>query len=88
MIDTGSMVNIVCQLVCDEGISQKVDYTKTMKITDASRGSGVLCGLLTDIALLCGNVCAPVDLYVKEGAPFDMLLGRPWKRENLITIDE
>ncbi|KZP28133.1 hypothetical protein FIBSPDRAFT_685114, partial [Athelia psychrophila] len=88
IIDTGSMVNIVSQLVCDEGMSQKVDYTKTMKIADANGGSGVLRGLLTDVALFCGNLCTPADLYVKEGAPFDMLLGRPWQRENLITIDE
>ncbi|KZP28057.1 hypothetical protein FIBSPDRAFT_729688, partial [Athelia psychrophila] len=88
IIDTGSMVNIVSQTVCNENLNQPVDYSKTMQIADANGGAGVLCGLLTNVPLCCGNVCTPADLYVKAGAPFEMLLGRPWQRDNLITIDE
>lgn len=88
IIDTGSMVNIVSQTVCNENLNRQVDYSQTMQIADANGGSGVLRGLLTNVPLFCGSVCTPADLYVKEGAPFEMLLGRPWQRENLITIDE
>lgn len=88
IIDTGSMLNIVKRSICNEIIGRPIDYSKKITISDANGGSGILHGLVANVPLGCGEVYTKANLYVGEDSPFDLLLGRPWQRSNLIGIDE
>ncbi|KAF7965113.1 hypothetical protein HWV62_45565 [Athelia sp. TMB] len=88
IIDTGSQVNIVSQDLCSERINRPIDYRRAMKISDANGGQGRLIGMVKNVPLNCGEVSTAADLYVGQHVPFSLLLGRPWQRSNLVTIDE
>lgn len=88
IIDTGSQLNIVNKETCDSKIRLPVDYQRTMSIADANGGNGQLIGLVSDVPLGCGRVRTMANVYVGTHVPFELLLGRPWQRQNLVSIDE
>jgi hypothetical protein len=57
-------------------------------MNDANGGAGNLKGHISGVSLKCGSVETFANLYVGDAVPFDLLLGRPWQRDNLVTIDE
>ena len=57
-------------------------------MNDANGGAGSLKGHISDVLLKCGSVETFANLYVGDGVPFDLLIGRPWQRDNLVSIDE
>jgi hypothetical protein len=57
-------------------------------MNDANGGKGQLQGYIHDVDFTCGGVLTRTDLWVSQQAPFELLLGRPWQRGNLVTIDE
>lgn len=88
IIDTGSQVNIISHELCSKKIKRPIDFRKSMRIYDANGNQGLLSGLIRNVLLSCGDVKTMANLWVSKNAPFGLLLGRPWQRNNLITIDE
>lgn len=88
IIDTGSQLNIVSKSICDSRILRPVDLKQTMSIADANGGKGKLIGMVADVPLHCGSVKTLANLYVGTHVPFELLLGRPWQKENQVSIEE
>ncbi|KAJ7132023.1 hypothetical protein C8R44DRAFT_582485, partial [Mycena epipterygia] len=57
-------------------------------MNDANGGRGQLQGWIKDVEFNCGGALTTTDLWVSQQAPFKLLLGRPWQRGNLVSIDE
>ncbi|KAK7008261.1 hypothetical protein R3P38DRAFT_3211162 [Favolaschia claudopus] len=88
IIDTGSQLNVVRQDIAALVLHRPVDMTKTTGMNDANGGRGQLRGYINDVELKCGNVATKTGLWVSPTAPFELLLGRPWQRNNMVSIDE
>ncbi|KAK6977147.1 hypothetical protein R3P38DRAFT_3237515 [Favolaschia claudopus] len=88
IIDTGSQLNVVRADIAALVLHRPVDMTKTTGMNDANGGRGQLRGFIQDVELSCGGVLTKTSLWVSQAAPFELLLGRPWQRNNLVTIDE
>jgi len=88
IIDTGSQLNIVNEQVCKSLIRRPIDYTAAISMNDANGGEGKLAGIVDNVPLDFGSVKTRANLYVGTHVPFDLLLGRPWQRGNLVSIDE
>lgn len=88
IIDTGSQLNVVRQEIVDEVIRKPIDPTKIVRMHDANGGEGFLHGLVPEVEMACGQVRTIANLYVGRKVPFDLLLGRPWQRGNLVSNEE
>ncbi|KIM75081.1 hypothetical protein PILCRDRAFT_92282 [Piloderma croceum F 1598] len=88
IIDTGSQLNIVSEKICKSKIRRPIDCTASMSMNDANGGEGKLNGIVENVLLEFGSVLTCANLYVGAHIPFDLLLGRPWQRGNLVSIDE
>ena len=88
IVDTGSQLNVVDKRLCGTVIQQPTNCTRQMKMTDAGGGETPLTGLIEHVPLSCGGVSTVANLYVGEDLPFDLLLGRPWQKGNMVSIDE
>jgi len=88
IIDTGSQLNIVNRETYKAVIRQPMNTTATLVLNDANGGTSTLRGKVDGVPLACGTIMTYANLYIHDNAPFDLLLGRPWQRENLISIDE
>jgi hypothetical protein len=88
IIDTGSQLNIVSEKVCKAKIRRPIDCSATLSMNDANGGEGKLTGFVENVPLDFGSVKTRANLYVGAHVPFDLLLGRPWQRGNLVSIDE
>ncbi|KAJ6473986.1 hypothetical protein C8R47DRAFT_1294284 [Mycena vitilis] len=69
-------------------IQRPVDMTMVTNMNDANGGRGQLRGHISNVDINCGGVATRTDLWMSHQAPFELLLGRPWQRGNLVTIDE
>ncbi|KAJ6514374.1 hypothetical protein C8R47DRAFT_1206737 [Mycena vitilis] len=88
IIDTGSQLDVVRADVAALKIQRPVDMTYVTNMNDANGGKGQLRGYIHDAEFNCGGVLTSTDLWVSHQAPFELLLGRPWQRGNMVTIDE
>jgi len=88
IVDTGSQLNIINEKISRAMVKRPIDCAATMVMSDANGGKKKLLGLLEDVPFDFGGVRTRANLYVGEGLSFDLLLGRPWQRGNLVTIDE
>jgi hypothetical protein len=88
IIDTGSQLNIVNEKICKSKIRRPIDCTASLSMNDANGGEGKLNGMVENVPLEYGSVLTRANLYVGAHVPFDLLLGRPWQRGNLVSIDE
>ncbi|KAJ7263523.1 hypothetical protein C8J57DRAFT_1513021 [Mycena rebaudengoi] len=88
IIDTGSQLDVVRADVAALVIHRPVDMTCVTSMNDANGGKGQLRGKINEVEFSCGGVTTKTDLWVSQQAPFELLLGRPWQRSNLVTIDE
>ena len=88
IIDTGSQLNVVSKNISEKIIKRPVNsyFTATMK--DANGGAGKLEGKIDNVPLRCGGVLTKATLFVGQQLPFDLLLGRPWQKNNLVSIEE
>ena len=59
-----------------------------MRMNDANGGEGELRGLVSNVTLKCGAVTTAANLFVGDKVPFNLLLGRPWQIENMVSIEE
>jgi hypothetical protein len=88
IIDTGSQLDVVRADVAALKIQQAVDMSQVTNMNDANGGRGQLQGWIRDVEFTCGGAVTATDLWVSQKAPFALLLGRPWQRGNLVSIDE
>jgi hypothetical protein len=88
IIDTGSQLDVVRADVAALKIQQAVDMSQVTNMNDANGGRGQLQGWIRDVEFTCGGAVTTTDLWVSQKAPFSLLLGRPWQRGNLVSIDE
>ncbi|RDB20397.1 hypothetical protein Hypma_012503 [Hypsizygus marmoreus] len=88
IIDTGSELNVINQRIIRGLTENPVDPRRNAIMNDANGGAGSLKGHISDVILKCGSVETLANLYIGDSVPFDLLLGWPWQRENLVTIDE
>jgi len=87
IIDTGSQLNVIREEIAYL-LQLPIDRTGKITMNDANGGVGKLEGLVKDVELQCGAYTSLADLYIGQTVPFDLLLGRPWQRGNLVSIDE
>jgi hypothetical protein len=88
IIDTGSQLNMVQSDVAALKIQKAVDMSQVTNMNDANGGRGQLQGWIRDVEFTCGAAITMTDLWVSQKAPFALLLGRPWQRGNMVSIDE
>ncbi|RPD52062.1 hypothetical protein L227DRAFT_484715, partial [Lentinus tigrinus ALCF2SS1-6] len=88
IVDTGSMMNIVSRRVWKESIPRPYDKSEQPGMVAANNSEGRLSGIIKNVELTCGAARTWANLYVGDNVPFDLLLGRPWQRDNHISIDE
>ncbi|KAJ6450141.1 hypothetical protein C8R47DRAFT_1230379 [Mycena vitilis] len=88
IIDTGSQLDVVRADIAALKIQRPVDMTYVTNMNDANGGKGQLRGYIHGAEINCGGVLTSTDLWVSQQAPFELLLGRPWQRGNMVTIDE
>ena len=88
IIDTGSQLNVVSKEISDNIIKLPVNPNCEAIMRDANGGKGQLSGKVENVPLTCGAVETKATLFVGDNVPFDLLLGRPWQRSNLVSIDE
>ncbi|KAJ7645044.1 hypothetical protein DFH06DRAFT_1333344 [Mycena polygramma] len=88
IVDTGSQLNVVRADIAALAIRRTVDMTQLTNMNDANGGRGQLQGWIKDVEFNCGGAIMETDLWVSRKAPFELLLGRPWQRGNLVSIDE
>ena len=89
IIDTGSEMNIINHSVL-KALNPSVPYQVNPGVTmkDANNGESTLFGALPRVTFTIAGIPMYTKLYIKDNAPFDLLLGRPWQRHNLVSIDE
>jgi hypothetical protein len=88
IIDTGSQLDIVRADIAAKKVQRAVDMEQVTMMNDANGGQGELRGRIEDVEFFCGAAVTVADLWVSQQAPFGLLLGRPWQRGNLVSIDE
>ncbi len=89
LIDTGSQLNVARKEVVEEKICLPIDMAKNMEMYDVSGGVTDLVGMIKCVPLRCGSVrTEATEVYVGGNLPCELLLGRPWQRGNLVSIDE
>jgi hypothetical protein len=65
-----------------------MDPARKLTMNDANGGASELVGLVENVPLSCGSVQTTANLFIGEKLPFDLLLGCPWQRGNVIPIDK
>ncbi|KAJ6503467.1 hypothetical protein C8R47DRAFT_1210714 [Mycena vitilis] len=88
IVDTGSQLDVVRADIAALKVNKPVDMNRTMNMNDANGGQGQLQGYIQDVEFNCGGVITSTDLWMSQQAPFELLLGRPWQRGNMVSIDE
>ena len=93
IIDTGSQLNIASSTTWESIFAGKysIDISKQVIMNDANGGHGVLHGYVQDVHLHSGGAAGVethANIWIGKQVPFDLLLGRPWQRGNLVSIDE
>lgn len=88
IIDTGSQLNVARSDIAAIKIKRTVDMSYVTNMNDANGGRGQLQGWIENVDFNCGGAKTNADLWVSQSAPFELLLGRPWQRGNLVSIDE
>jgi hypothetical protein len=88
IVDTGSQLNIVRRDIYDKAIKVPMDPLRELVMNDANGGTGTLKGHVPLVELISGGVVTQANFYIGDTVPFEMLLGRPWQRDNFVSIDE
>jgi hypothetical protein len=88
VIDTRSQLNIVSERIYGQFVSLPINWSKTLILEDTNGGKGDLKGLVSQVPIFIGSVLTIAEMYVGKHMPFDILLGRPWKIHNVVSIYE
>lgn len=88
VVDSGSMLNIMSTDIAHQVVRRPVDKRRKINMSDANGGTHPLDGIASGVPLKCGSIPTITDIFVADHVPFDLLLGRPWQRRNMVGIDE
>ena len=88
IIDTGSQLNIAHSRIWKNTLKRPIGKDGAVNMNDANGGTSRLRGIVKNLTLNCGDVETKASVHIGDKVPFDLLLGRPWQRGNLVTIDE
>jgi len=89
VLDTGSQINILSEEIANQLIDLPINLVEDVIMGDVNGNSGRLDGLIKKVPLHCGEVLTEANLYIgRKNLPFNLLLGRPWHKENKVSIDE
>jgi hypothetical protein len=88
IIDSGSEVNLIKRRVWENDLKVPMDVSASMTLHDANGGTSTLKGIIPDLELKIGGLITTSNYWVTTTCPLDILLGRPWQRQNLVSIDE
>ncbi|PPQ76829.1 hypothetical protein CVT26_002425 [Gymnopilus dilepis] len=88
IVDTGSEINIISPRLV-YSLQLPINVARQITMTNANGNSNVLRGLAEDVELNCGHLKTTADIWLgNEDLPYDLLLGRTWQRENLVSTEE
>ena len=88
IVDTGAMLSIVRRDIYQSNIRRPMLPNEVMEVKDANGNLGLLQGLARRVPLPVGEVLTKGNLFVGDNLPFELILGRPWIRDNLVSIIE
>jgi hypothetical protein len=88
IVDTGSQLDVVCADVAALKVQRPADMSHVTNISEANGRKGQLQGYISDVDFTYGGVLMRIDLWVSQQATFELLLGKPWQRGNLVSIDK
>ena len=88
-IDSGSEMDIIRRDILTK-VGLPCHPSKSITMKDASGNITILKGLCSNVPIHIGNEVSTIShrLWVADSCPFTFLLGRPWCRYNLISIEE
>ncbi len=90
IVDSGSEVNIISRPVAKElNKEYPVLPLEEAHCSDANGNQGVLTGKFSEVMMFQGSVMTSAALFVgSQKVSFQMLLGRPWIRGNMVSMRE
>ena len=88
IIDSGSEVNLIKHQVWEKDLKVSIDVGASMTLHDANGGTSTLKGIIPSLELKIGELITTSNYWVTTTCPLDILLGRPWQWQNLVSIDE
>ncbi|KIY61054.1 hypothetical protein CYLTODRAFT_480802, partial [Cylindrobasidium torrendii FP15055 ss-10] len=91
VVDSGSQLNIMKRSIYEKYLAYTYpeEPHASVRMKDASGQERLLGGQVCNIEFMCGIVPTRANVYLgPESLPFELLLGRPWQRDNLVSIKE
>ena len=88
VVDSGSEVNVIRKDVWKNDVKVPMDPNASMTLCDANGGNSRLLGMIPDLEMKIGGLSTTGDFWVSSEIPPDILLGRPWQQQNMVSIDE
>ncbi|KAI0310766.1 hypothetical protein OF83DRAFT_1088149 [Amylostereum chailletii] len=88
ILDSGSQLNIIRKEIADLHVRLPLDRGHTLRMSDANGGKGDLLGIIQDAPIRLGTLQTKGNLWAATHVKFELLLGRPWQRDNYASIDE
>src|ERR1700678_289834 len=61
---------------------------ESVKMRDVHGNPSQMLGIVKNVPLLFGSITTWANLFVSDQVHFDLLLGRPWFRDNLVNLKE
>ena len=65
-----------------------MDVGASMTLHNANGSTSTLKGIIPDLELKIGGLITTNNYWITTTCPLDILLGQPWQRQNLVSIDE
>jgi hypothetical protein len=65
-----------------------MDNKETVRMRDVHGNTSQMLGIVRNVPLTFGSVTTWANLFVSDQVHFDLLLGRPWFRDNLVNLNE
>uniref|UniRef100_A0A8H8CFT3 CCHC-type domain-containing protein n=1 Tax=Psilocybe cubensis TaxID=181762 RepID=A0A8H8CFT3_PSICU len=88
LIDSGSTQNILSEQAWKKIVKLPMDSRNTIVMVDIHGGKSHMLGFVGNVQLDIGTVRTRAHCYVSDKVQFDILLGRPWTRDNYVDILE
>jgi hypothetical protein len=87
LIDPGSELDIIHRTACIKA-RLPIDTNETTYMRDAGQHDTKMDGICRKVKLRTEGLATFTNLWVGDNLPFGLLLGRPWQRQNRISIEE
>ena len=88
IIVSGSEVNLIKCQVWEKDLKVPMDVSVSMMLRDANGGTSTLKGIIPNLEPKIRELITTSNYWVTTTCPLDILLGRPWQWQKLVSIDE